>query len=99
MARRPRGVKLRRSSLGPRFDNYAMALQAALDGLGVAIGLRPYVEDDIAIRPAGRAVRARRSQGAAPGIWFIARFARTIPVLVAFRDWLGENFRAGEGAR
>jgi len=26
-----------------------MALHAALDGVGVAIGLRPYVEDDIAM--------------------------------------------------
>ena len=25
-----------------------MVLQAALDGIGVAIGLRPYVEDDVA---------------------------------------------------
>jgi DNA-binding transcriptional LysR family regulator len=36
-----------RGKLGPRFDNYAMALQAAVDGVGVAIGLRPYVADDI----------------------------------------------------
>ena len=44
------GVKRRRAALGPSFANYGMALQAALDGVGVAIGLRPYVEDDIAKR-------------------------------------------------
>lgn len=38
---------------GPRFDYYALALRAALDGLGVAIGLTPYVVDDLA---AGRLV-------------------------------------------
>jgi DNA-binding transcriptional LysR family regulator len=42
------GLKLPADRLGPSFDNYAMAIQAALDGVGVAIGLRPYVEDDIA---------------------------------------------------
>ena len=35
------GVKLRREALGPGFADYGMALQAALDGVGVAIGLRP----------------------------------------------------------
>ena len=35
------GVKLRRMALGPGFADYGMALQAALDGVGVAIGLRP----------------------------------------------------------
>jgi DNA-binding transcriptional LysR family regulator len=33
---------------GPTFGNCTMALQAAVDGIGVAIGLRPYVEDDLA---------------------------------------------------
>ena len=51
-----------------------MALQAALDGLGVAIGLRPYVEDDIAAA-AGCAVSLAVPKGA-PGIWFIGRSAR-----------------------
>ena len=41
-------VKLRTNTPGPRFDSYAMALQAAVDGVGIAIGLRPYVEDDLA---------------------------------------------------
>src|SRR5262249_45268030 len=41
-------VKLRTQTPGLRFDNYAMALQAAVDGVGVAVGLRPYVEDDLA---------------------------------------------------
>ncbi|MGE0423482.1 MAG: LysR substrate-binding domain-containing protein [Reyranellaceae bacterium] len=38
---------------GPVFEYYGHALQAAADGLGVAMGIRPYIDDDLA---AGRLV-------------------------------------------
>src|SRR5581483_379437 len=38
---------------GPLFEYYGHALQAAVDGIGVAIGIRPYIDDDLA---AGRLV-------------------------------------------
>jgi LysR family transcriptional regulator, glycine cleavage system transcriptional activator len=38
---------------GPEFQFYGQALQAATDGLGVAMGIRPYIDDDLA---AGRLV-------------------------------------------
>ena len=38
---------------GPEFEFYGQALQAASDGLGVAMGIRPYIDDDLA---AGRLV-------------------------------------------
>ena len=38
---------------GPEFEYYGQALQAAADGVGVAIGIRPYIDDDLA---AGRLV-------------------------------------------
>ncbi|WP_374440193.1 LysR substrate-binding domain-containing protein [Stella sp.] len=38
---------------GPEFEYYGQALQAAADGVGVAMGIRPYVDDDLA---AGRLV-------------------------------------------
>jgi LysR family glycine cleavage system transcriptional activator len=41
------------SAKGPAFEYYSQALQAALDGVGVAMGIHPYIEDDIA---AGRLV-------------------------------------------
>lgn len=41
------------SHYGPEFEYYGQALQAALDGVGVAMGIRPYVDDDLA---AGRLV-------------------------------------------
>ena len=41
------------SARGPEFQFYGQALQAAVDGLGVAMGIRPYIDDDLA---AGRLV-------------------------------------------
>jgi LysR family glycine cleavage system transcriptional activator len=38
---------------GPEFAQYGQALQAAVDGLGIAMGIRPYIDDDLA---AGRLV-------------------------------------------
>ena len=38
---------------GPQFQFYGQALQAASDGLGIAMGIRPYIDDDLA---AGRLV-------------------------------------------
>ncbi|MCB1512475.1 MAG: LysR family transcriptional regulator, partial [Hyphomicrobiaceae bacterium] len=36
------------SASGPQFEFYGQALQAACDGLGVALGIRPYIDDDLA---------------------------------------------------
>ncbi len=38
---------------GPEFESHGQALQAAVDGLGIAMGIRPYIDDDLA---AGRLV-------------------------------------------
>jgi LysR family glycine cleavage system transcriptional activator len=43
----------RMTARGPEFQFYGQALQAAIDGLGVAMGIRPYIDDDLA---AGRLV-------------------------------------------
>lgn len=43
----------RRHAEGPVFEYYGQALQAAADGLGVAMGIRPYIDDDLA---AGRLI-------------------------------------------
>src|SRR3954454_11801781 len=43
----------RATARGPEFQYYGQALQAAADGLGVAMGIRPYIDDDLA---AGRLV-------------------------------------------
>jgi LysR family glycine cleavage system transcriptional activator/LysR family transcriptional regulator of beta-lactamase len=81
------GVKLPASRLGPRFDTYAMAIQAALDGVGVAIGLRPYVEDDIA---AGRLVAPFALAVPKGRAWYLVYrpFRQDDPGLLALRAWL-----------
>jgi DNA-binding transcriptional LysR family regulator len=87
-------VKVRANTLGPRFDNYAMALQAAVDGVGVAIGLRPYVEDDLA---SGRLVAPFKLAVPKGQAWYLVyrSFRQDDAALVAFREWLMTNFKRG----
>src|SRR5262245_38774597 len=78
---------------GPRFDSYAMALQGAIDGVGVAMALRPYVEDDIA---AGRLVAPFSLAVPKGQAWYLVYrpFRQDEPGLIAFRNWLGARFKA-----
>jgi DNA-binding transcriptional LysR family regulator len=87
-------VKVRANTLGPRFDNYAMALQAAVDGVGVAIGLRPYVEDDLA---SGRLVAPFKLAVPKGQAWYLVyrSFRQDDAALVVFREWLMTNFKRG----
>lgn len=75
---------------GPAFEFYAHALQAASDGVGVAMGIRPYVDDDLA---SGRLVAPFALTVPKGGSWWlIHRAARAEePGFVAFRDWLLER--------
>ena len=47
---------------GPVFDYYGQSLQAAADGVGVAVGIRSYIDDD-ARRAACRAIRDLCAEG------------------------------------
>jgi LysR family glycine cleavage system transcriptional activator len=72
---------------GPEFEYYGQALQAAADGVGVAMGIRPYLDDDLA---AGRLV-APFAQSVSKGEeWFLVyREARQQEhAFIAFRDWM-----------
>jgi len=62
-----------------------MTIQAAIDGIGVAMGRTSYVEADIA-----RAALSSRSDRAAGGRWLLTRCQRQgdTPKLSAFRQWL-----------
>lgn len=72
---------------GPRFESLNLAIQAAIEGLGVAIGIEALVAEDLA---QGRLVRpfplARRSGRPFQLIYPKAKAAE--PKLQAFRDWL-----------
>jgi LysR family glycine cleavage system transcriptional activator len=72
---------------GPVFDYYGQALQAAADGVGIAMGITPYIDDDLA---SGRLVAPFGVRVAKGGRWWLVhRAARGAdPGFVAFRDWL-----------
>jgi LysR family glycine cleavage system transcriptional activator/LysR family transcriptional regulator of beta-lactamase len=84
---RAAGVMWRPEKRSPRFDTYALALQAAVDGLGVAMALRPYVADDLA---AGRLVAPFRRTVPAGKAWYLLwrPGRRDDPALAVFRAWL-----------
>ena len=72
---------------GPRFDFYGHALQAAADGVGVAMGIRPYIDDDLA---AGRLVAPFPRFVSKGGGWFLVHqpFRAGEPAFDAFARWI-----------
>lgn len=70
-----------------QFDHFYLTLQAAVDGLGVALGPRPIIDDELAagrlVAPLpGPMVRSR-------AYWWVMPNSRSgDPVLRAFCDWL-----------
>jgi LysR family transcriptional regulator, glycine cleavage system transcriptional activator len=89
---------------GPEFEYYGQALQAAADGVGVAMGISPYVDDDL---NAGRLI-APFAQSVSKGEhWYlIYRSAReSEAAFQAFRAWIvraaarSQARRRGEGNR
>jgi LysR family glycine cleavage system transcriptional activator len=72
---------------GPEFQYYGQALQAATDGLGVAMGIRPYIDDDLA---AGRLI-APFAQAVPKGMrWYLVyrSFRTDQRDFAAFRRWI-----------
>ena len=97
---RSAGVSDVDSRRGPRFNHSEYALQAALQGQGVALVMRVLVEDDLA---AGRLVAPFDTPGSGPGRDRAPRFSYWIVVpkaklklkrVRAFRDWLLDEMAA-----
>ncbi len=75
---------------GPRFDSLTFALQAASEGLGVAVGRLPLVEDDLKL---GRLVMPFSCRYLASKAWHLVypNSMAYAPKVKAFTDWiLGE---------
>ena len=72
---------------GPKFDYYGHALQAAADGVGIAMGIRPYIDDDLA---AGRLVAPFPLSVPKGARWYLVYRATraTEPAFAAFRVWI-----------
>ena len=81
------GLDPRLAQRGPRFSHSALALDAAEDGLGVALGLSALVETDVA---AGRLVTPFALEIPSPfGYWLVsAESVADQPEVEAFRDWM-----------
>lgn len=74
------------------FDNYGMALQAAIDGLGVTIALHSYVEEDIR---AGRLATPFPLAVPKGRAWYIVYrpYREDDSGLTAFRAWIHDQFK------
>lgn len=83
-----------RPAAGLTVAYYGQALQAALDGAGVAMGIRPYIDDDLA---AGRLVAPFRQSVPKGHCWYLlVRPDRASdPSFQAFRRWIVQAVRTG----
>ena len=81
---------------GPEFEYYGQALHAALDGVGVAMGISPYIEDDL---KAGRLVAPFRMSVPKGMHWYlIYRPGRRDEAgFTVFRKWIAETTGAQAG--
>ena len=81
------------ASKGPQFEFYGQALQAAADGVGIAMGIRPYIDDDLA----ARRLVAPFAQTVPKGQrWYLVYRPTRLdePGFAAFRGWLMQAARA-----
>jgi LysR family glycine cleavage system transcriptional activator len=83
---------------GPQFEYYGQALQAATDGVGVAMGIRPYIDDDLR---AGRLVAPFPLTVPKGKEWFLVyrEFRKDHRDFAAFRRWLMHSERKTLGRR
>lgn len=81
------GASLPSPSRGLRFDTIHMAIEAAAEGLGIAIGRLPLVEADVS---AGRIVPVfGPPRDCSTGYWLVTgRESLRRPEVAAFRDWI-----------
>ena len=72
---------------GPEFEYYGQAIQAAADGVGIAIGISPYVDDDL---NAGRLVAPFDLSVSKGEHWYLIYRAgrKDEPAFQAFRAWV-----------
>ena len=77
-----------------RFDQSAVALQAAVNGMGVALGRTPLVAGELAAGRLTAPFDVRITGASAYHIVYPER-AATQPRIAAFRDWLLEEAAAG----
>ena len=83
---------------GPEFEFYWQALQAAAEGVGVAMGVTPYVDDDLR----SKRLVAPFAQSVSKGEhWHLIyrEFRKDEPAFAAFRTWIVRVAGGGKRAR
>lgn len=83
---------------GPIFDTYGQALQAAADGLGIAMGIRPYIDDDLL---AGR-LTAPFDIAVPKGMqWYLIHQPESLndPTFMMFREWIRSTISPPKSGR
>jgi DNA-binding transcriptional LysR family regulator len=92
------GISLPPAAHAITFDNYGMAVQAAIDGLGVTIALRSYVEDDIRL---GKLVAPFPLVVPKGRAWYIVYrpYREADAALIAFRQWMREQFKTEQSRK
>jgi LysR family glycine cleavage system transcriptional activator len=77
------------AATGPIFEYYDHALKAASDGLGVALGIRPYIDDDLRD---GRLVAPFTLTVPKGSEWYLIfkELRRDDPALTTFRRWISQ---------
>lgn len=87
------GIDIEDASKGIRFDSYSLALDAAVDGAGVALALQPFGMSDIR---AGRLIQPFDIKAQAYGDWYLAYRdnRRNSAKVIAFQKWLLEQVHA-----
>jgi LysR family glycine cleavage system transcriptional activator len=82
---------------GPKFDSYALTVEAAAHGAGVAIGRSSFLTEDL---ESNRLVAPFVLRLAGQSAWFLLTSRQPSTKVTAFRDWiLGQKARACEIAR
>lgn len=89
------GVAYSPAKPGPIFDSVHMAIEAALAGQGVVLGLRPLIDDDLRAR---RLVRLFDIELRSPfSFWFVCRRQRVKdPKIARFLEWLHAQLRLSD---
>ena len=80
---------------GPSFDSYAMAVEAAASGWGVAMAREDFIVGDL---EAGRLVVPFAARLPSSRAWFLISFADPPPHVAAFRAWLLGQARSSRAA-
>ena len=81
------GGAARITARGTEFEFYGQALQAAVDGLGIAMGIRPYIDDDLAAGRLGAPFALSVPKGMR---WYLVYrdFSTAQRDFTAFRRWI-----------